>query len=421
MTGQLQSTDELIDLVSRSQVIDPDLMWRYLAEHGGAAGLPSDATAAAEMMVRDGLMSAFQAELLLQNEPEALELGKYRLVDRLGPLQSLVFLGERRNGKGRVAIKLLSAAGDTVETMRFRREAQALARLDHPGIVSIKDSGEEDGRLFLAMELIEGHSVAELVQRDGPMAPAPAVRILVDALHAVAHIHQCGMVHRDLRPEHLMVQADGKVRVLDLGLALFHDDQASSITDHIDHGQALGAVQYISPEQIHASHEVDERTDIYSLGATLYFMLTGQQPFSEHALLRLAAGSEMHPTPLTTLRPGLPPALVHITEQMMALDVEARYPTAADAAVALQNWLLEVAPPPMQAPHRTVKLALPEPREEPSLPRFDEDDLVMEEQLLPEAEEPEPATAEKTLPLWVAVLFVGGLLLAAGLALVWWV
>lgn len=358
------TTDALLDLIARYQLIEAELLWRFVAANGGAAGLNPDPNEFVADLVRDGLLTEYQAEHLLADDESNLIIGKYHLLAPIGGLGSSVFRARHRRGSSNsmtpvrtqamVAIKILSHHQDIPPTTveRFRREAQALALLDHPGIVGIKDSGEDNGRLYLVMEHIDGASIADIVQRQGVMMPALAVRIVHAALDAVDHIHRVGLIHRNLEPGHIMLDQAGNARIVDLGLARFLDDPGANLTMLNGHSQCLGSVEYQSPEQLVNSHDVDGRTDIYALGAILYYLLTGKAPFSQHALLRLAAGVVTHPQPLAQLRPDLPRDLVQVIDTMMACDRNLRYATPQDAKAALEAWLIQVSPPPLKVPRR---------------------------------------------------------------------
>jgi serine/threonine protein kinase len=345
VTHSCSDLEDLIDLLTREQVVQADPFRQYLAKRGGVAGLPADRDAALAELVRDGVLTPFQAQYLAAGETAALRVGKYQLLDRLGSAGSSVYRAKKSSG-ALIALKLLPADDcvnpATVE--RFRREAEALARTDHPGIVGIKEFGEDSGRLFLAMEHVDGQSLVERLQKEGPLAPVPAVHIVLEALQALAHLHQAGLVHRDLRPSHLLIDREGRVRIVDLGVARFLDDRAGALTRKFDPGRVLGSLEYQAPEQMIDSHDVDIRADVYALGATFYYLLTGKAPFNNAALLRLAAGVVTHPQPLGQLRPDVPRALAAVIEKMMAARPEERYQTPAEAAVALQGWLREVSP-----------------------------------------------------------------------------
>ncbi len=423
MTDSVLTTDELVDLVSRCQIIEAEALWQYLTRIGGQAGLPQEASDLVADLVREGLLTHFQGEHLLAGDSESLLIGKYLLLDRLGDLDSSVYLAKRKPNGPRFALKLLHRDPDLRPQLieRFHREAEALARLDHPAIVSIKDSGEDGGRLFLVMEYIDGQSLTELVQRHGPLPPASAVRVIHAALEALSHIHEAGLVLRNLQPGHLMIDRDNKVRLVDLGLARFLDEPNVNLTMLGGASQLLGAVEYQSPEQLVNSHDVDIRTDIYALGAILYFLCTGRAPFGRHSLLRLSSGVVTHPQPLSQLRPDLPLDLVVVAEKMMARLPEQRYQTPEEAQAALDRWLNEVSPPPLQVPRRSS------PQGEivrPPVERLNEEEandlsVFRQELIEPTTAPPQPLVVlpqEPAIPPWLLALFLFGATVAIALA-----
>jgi serine/threonine protein kinase len=340
VTNHCSGVEELIDLLTREQVVSAEQLRQYLEERGGMSSLPAESDAALGELVQDGLLTAFQAQQLTTGNAGDLRVGKYLLMDRLGRSDSSVYQAKKLPSGGVLAIKLLAADGSvnhaTVE--RFRREAEALARTDHPGVVGIKEFGESSGRLFLAMEYVDGQTLVERVQQEGPLAPMAAVRVIQEALAAMAHMHQAGLIHRDLRPGHLMVDREGRVRILDLGVARFLEDRAGALTRKFEAGRVLGSIEYQAPEQMIDSHDIDCRADVYALGATFYYLLTGKAPFNHAALLRMAAGVVTRPQPVGQARPDVPASLVAIVEKMMASKPEDRYRTPREAAQALEAW-----------------------------------------------------------------------------------
>jgi serine/threonine protein kinase len=332
-------------LLTRSGVLERQRLEAYVRQRGGHSALPEDPLEFANQLVCDGLLTAFQAERLLQGQARSLVIGPYRLLQRLGPANSSVFLAEKQGPGTRLAIKVLpkeQAAGPS-DVERFRREAQALARLNHPNVVRIISFEEEDGWLVLLTEYVEGRSLVELVERDGPLAAVQAARLIHGAAQGLEHIHAVGLVHRDIKPSHLMLDREGTVKLLDLGLARFLDERADSLTEQLDQGKVLGTIEYLAPEQMADSHDVDIRADVYGLGATFYYALTGLAPFSRHAILRLATGVVTRPQPLSQLRPDVPRQLVAIVERMMALAPGERYQTPCEVAEALHAWLREAS------------------------------------------------------------------------------
>lgn len=208
-------------------------------------------------------------------------LGDYSVVRLLGQGgMGAVYLARQLSLDRNVALKFLPVElyGNPDYLERFVREARAAARLNHPNIIQVYDSGECDGLYFFVMEYAEGKDLADVVGLMGPMEEGQALQLIGQAAKALAYAHQMGIVHRDIKPENLLLTNNGILKVADLGLAKWK----SSPTDLTltSEGRIMGSPYYISPEQIKASKNIDGQTDIYSLGMTLYFLLTGRPPFS---------------------------------------------------------------------------------------------------------------------------------------------
>jgi serine/threonine-protein kinase len=252
----------------------------------------------------------------------------------------------------RCAIKVLPAkrVHDTSYLARFHREARAVAALDHVNIVRAYDVDKEvdkDTEIhFLVMEYVKGHSLLDMVQKNEPMNYVDAADYVRQAADGLTHAHQAGMVHRDIKPANLLVDENNVVKILDLGLArLFSEetDDGESLTVAHDE-KVLGTADYLAPEQALDSHSVDARADIYSLGCTFYFLLTGHPPFTEGTLTqRLMAHQTKLPPPLEGERPGIPADLLAIVNLMMVKERDKRYQSAADVNEALKQWLLKNA------------------------------------------------------------------------------
>jgi serine/threonine protein kinase len=194
-----------------------------------------------------------------------------------------VFLCEHTSMRRRVAIKVLpvAKAKDPSYLERFYREARAVAALDHPNIVRAYDIDQDEKLHFLVMEYVDGASLQEIVKRAGPLEPLRAAHYMCQAAFGLQHAHEAaGLVHRDIKPGNILVDRTGAVKVLDMGLARFFHDEEDVLTKKYDEN-VLGTADYLAPEQALDSHAVDIRADIYSLGATFYFCLTGKTPFSE--------------------------------------------------------------------------------------------------------------------------------------------
>ena len=261
---------------------------------------------------------------------------------------SAVYLAEHMLLERRCAIKVLpgNRVKDTSYLGRFHREAKAVASLNHPNIVRAYDVDQQfDGGAeihFLVMEFVEGRNLEKIVSAKGPLKYVEAADYIRQAADGLSHAHQAGLVHRDIKPENLLIDALGTVKILDLGLArLFDQTDEESLTIKHDE-KVLGTADYLAPEQAIDSHKVDSRADIYSLGCTFYFAITGHPPFTEGTLVqRLFAHQTKAPKPVQEERADAPPSLMAILDKMMAKKAADRYQSAAEVAEVLTRWLVE--------------------------------------------------------------------------------
>ena len=254
-----------------------------------------------------------------------------------------------------VAVKVLGSwlADDGTFVERFRREALAAARLSHPNLVAVFDAGSEGDLHYIVMEHVPGETLADLLRREGKIAPGRASAIATSVGDALAVAHAAGIVHRDVKPANVMLTTDGRVKLMDLGIARGIDGaditRASSI---------LGTAGYVSPEQARGE-PVDHRSDIYSLGCVLYEMLTGRQPFEADNPVAVAY-RHVHdaPVPPTSIEPSVPVALEAVVLRAMEKDPAARFPTVADMSAALDDRTVPV-PPPEETRPMPVAAAVP--------------------------------------------------------------
>jgi hypothetical protein len=270
---------------------------------------------------------------------ELLDHARYRILRLLGAGgMGVVYQAEHRLMKRSVALKVISkqltASPGVVE--RFRREIRAVARLAHPNLVQAYDAEQEGDLHFLVMEFVEGENLSWLVEREGPLPIHKACDCVRQAAQGLAHALRLGLVHRDIKPHNLMLTPQGQVKVLDFGLASIERCAADGLTEL---GQGMGTPGYVAPEQVRNAHSADARSDVYSLGCTFYFLLTGQPPFPEGtSAQKVAAHLEKQPTPPQQLRPELPTELVRVIERMMAKEPARRYQTPEDVIAAVEPW-----------------------------------------------------------------------------------
>jgi serine/threonine-protein kinase len=260
--------------------------------------------------------------------------GRYRALKRLGVGgMAEVWCAEDEVLGRRVALKLLGGrfTEDPEFRERFRREAQAAAGLTHPNIVSIFDRSEWDGQPYIAMELVDGRTLKELVTERGPLPPGMAVDLTEQILRALGYAHKRGIVHRDVKPQNVILDGDGQAKVADFGIARAGHSEMTQT------GAIVGTVAYLSPEQAQGQ-PVDRRSDLYSTGVVLYELLTGRVPFEGEAAVSVALKHvSERPVPPGQLSPGVPPALEAVVMRALEKDPARRFQTAEEFIAALEN------------------------------------------------------------------------------------
>jgi CHAT domain-containing protein/tRNA A-37 threonylcarbamoyl transferase component Bud32 len=266
-------------------------------------------------------------------------LGQYEIIGKLGQGGMGAVFKARHTELGKiVALKVLPVQQmDEVTVGRFKNEVRAIGKLDHPNIVVAHDAGEARGMHFLVMELVDGMDLACLVERRGRLPVAEACEAIRQAASGLQHACERGLVHRDIKPPNLMLARDGRVRLLDMGLARsFGETHANTLTAH---GSLLGTADYLAPEQWDHPHAADTRADIYSLGCTLYHLLAGHPPFTgalySTLMRKMRAHQEVPPPPLGDFCPEAPAELVAVVQRMLAKDPAERFAKPAEVAEAL--------------------------------------------------------------------------------------
>ena len=348
------TVESFLNLIRQSRLVDGDELDRLVAgmSNGGDSQLVADS------LVASGALTPWQADKLLKGKHKGFFLGKYRLQSLLGKGgMSSVYLAEHVLMRRRCAIKVLphKKVADSSYLERFHREAQAVASLDHPNIVRAYDVDREvDGSTeihFLVMEYVEGHNLQDLVVVNGSRGFREVADFIRQSARGLSHAHEAGLVHRDIKPANLLVDTEGVVKILDLGLArFFEEEDEDPITLRHDE-KVLGTADYLAPEQALDSHKVDARADIYSLGCTMYFLLTARPPFNEGTLAqRLMWHQTKEPPAISEVRPDVPGPLADVVTRMMAKDPDDRFQTATQIADQLTAWLGDALTPGSKAP-----------------------------------------------------------------------
>ena len=338
------SVAELADLVRRSGLVgDADLA-------AVLVGLPDEPRAAADALIRGGLLTHFQAEQLLLGKYKGFALGRYKLLERIGVGgMGQVFLCEHQDTRARVAVKVLppARANHPSALGRFHREARAAAALDHPNVVRTRGLDRDGDLHFLVMDYVPGPNLLDVVKRFGPLPVARAASYARQVADALDYAHRRGIVHRDVKPGNVLIDRRGTARLLDLGLARFVGDRFDDLTKRYDDNVVLGTADYVAPEQVADSHAADARADLYALGGTLYYLLAGHPPFPSGTVSqKLTWHRQQEPTPVREVRSEVPDGLAAVVARLMAKDPRSRYPTAGKAARALAPWVPAVAPLP---------------------------------------------------------------------------
>ncbi len=353
--------NEFFDCVRRSGVVDDERLFAYMTQVHATNPPITEIPKLAALMVREGVLTNFQSEQFMQGKWKRFHIGKYKVLERLGSGgMGQVFLCEHKMMRRRVAIKVLptAKAEDAVAKERFYREARAVAALDHPNVVRAFDVDQDGALHFLVLEHVDGASLQEIVKKFGPMDPLRACHYIHQAAIGLDYSHEvAGIIHCDIKPGNIVVDRFGVVKLLDMGLAKFFRDEGDALTQKFD-DNVLGTADYLAPEQALDSHAVDIRADIYSLGATFYYMLAGKPPFPDGSAAQKLVWHQMkEPTSLKIIRPEVSDDIVAIIEHMMKKLPDERYSSPAEVAEALAPLTATPIPPPPDHEMPTHSLA----------------------------------------------------------------
>jgi len=296
-----------------------------------------------ELLFERGYLTEVQVELLLRvqnGQKRRLEVGGFEILDKLGQGGMSSVYKARDMATGRlVALKIMppKAAENVSMRERFRREARAAMLLDHPNIVKGITAGEDTGFYYFAMEYVRGRSLLRLIRREGKLPERRAAYIARQVADALDHANTLGVLHRDIKPANILVHTDDFVKLTDFGLSRFCTSDETAITLP---GSAIGTPYYMSPEQARGEPDLDIRSDLYSLGASLYEMITGQPP---HAGVSVAVVLAQHltrtPTDPKTLNPKLSDRMCQVTARLLAKNRDERYQTPREVIADLDTIL----------------------------------------------------------------------------------
>ncbi|GMV83266.1 MAG: hypothetical protein AMXMBFR7_44500 [Planctomycetota bacterium] len=279
-------------------------------------------------------------------------LGSFELIRQLGEgSMGAVFEAQDQEQNRRVALKVLpkNLASDAEFLARFKREVKTLSALNHPNIVAYLGAGQTGGYSYLSMEFVDGKSLSQRLKREKRIPEADALHICKEMAQALAYAHNLSLIHRDIKPENVLLTSDGRVKLIDFGLGKSQED-TSKLTAV---GMSIGTPHYLSPEQALGKEHIDHRADLYSVGATLFQMLTGQVPFDHASSTQVMVMHVKQPPPdPRSLVPGISRGAAQLTLKLLAKEPEQRYASADELIAALERVM--AGKPPDAAPTREV-------------------------------------------------------------------
>ncbi len=332
--------DDFVADIANSGLISPAELDRYLA--GFSADPEADAPARfARLLIQIQKLTPYQARKLLAGATRGFFLGGYRILRSLGEGgMGKVFLAVREGTQLKVAIKVLppkKALEESQALQRFRREIELSQRVKHPNLARTFDFGEEDGVHFMVLEYVPGESLYHVVKGEGggPLRVPDASRFFLKVAGGLEAAHAAGLIHRDIKPSNIMITPDGDARILDLGLARATGEETALTRPNV----VVGTLDYASPEQLVNATAVDRRSDLYSLGCTLYFTLAGRAPFEGGDIVYKIFKQRMEdPEPLERVARGVPAAFAAIVRKLMAKNPDDRYSTCDELRADLARW-----------------------------------------------------------------------------------
>lgn len=337
-----QTIDEFVKQVTSSGLMSSDDVLAFV-DAIPAESRPSDGEALARELVKQKKLTRFQAEQIYANMGASLTLGNYVILDKLGQGgMGMVLKAEHKRMKRLVAIKVMSpGAVKTPDALkRFHREVEAAAKLRHPNIVAADDADEAKGTHFLVMEYVEGSDLSVLIKKQGPFPVDQAVRCIIQAARGLEYAHKRGVIHRDIKPANLLLDREGTVKILDMGLARIEDSVGGSSEGAglTSTGTIMGTVDYMSPEQAMDTKQADARSDIYSLGCSLYYLLTGKCLYDGDTMMKKLMAHQNAPLPsLSLIRADVPLAVNSVFQKMVAKQAKNRYQSMTEVLQALES------------------------------------------------------------------------------------
>jgi serine/threonine protein kinase len=392
----MPAVDDFLKTVLRSGLLDRAQL--QLSLRGVPRERRDDPQALADHLVKSGKLSRFQAGKLLKGTALGLVLGPFQVLAPLGKggMGTVYLARDNRSGQ-LLALKVLpprKAREEQRLLARFRREMEMSQRVAHPHIAWTFDVGVCQGVYYIAMEYIPGKSLYRSVGEQGPLAVPRAARLFAEVASALDHAHHQGLVHRDLKPSNIIVTPHDHAKLLDLGLAICRGESCADREIVGGQGYVLGTMDYIAPEQADDPSKADARCDVYALGCTLYFALTGRPPYpGGTAAEKIHRHHTEEPPPVPQLNPNVPPGFIGLLRKMMARNPAHRFESAAALREELVVWAAGEPVLPLDTPEdagyqeAVAGIEAAEPSSD-----------AIEAEVVPDALPTVPAPAAATLP-----------------------
>ena len=351
--------EQFLSIVRKSKILSDSQFDFWLNQiEKSAPKIRTSTELISQNLVEQQLMTPWQAKKLLQGKHKGFFIGNYKILQHLGSGgMSSVYLAEQTLSGQQRAIKVLpkDKLKEKSYLARFYREAQSVAKLSHPNIVRVYDVAEHDGTHFMVMEYIRGYDLNRVVSDNGPLELERAIHCILETASGLASAHAAGIIHRDIKPANLLLTHDHQIKILDLGLALLRSEDRKFDISAQHNETIMGTLDYLAPEQAIHSHNIDQRADIYSLGCTLHFLLTGKPPFSSGSLAeRLNSHQTQRPPKISESRNDCPAFIESIYEKMMAKQPDARFHDCHSLLEAFRNLDTASNLPPSPKPTRNL-------------------------------------------------------------------
>ena len=335
------SLKQFVQQLEDSGIISGDTLKDFIPPKAS----PQDVEELARELIRQKKLTKYQAEEVHRGRAKSLVLGNYVLSEKIGAGgMGLVFKAEHRRMHRTVAIKLLPPhmTKDVAAIARFEREVTAAAKLRHPNIVAADDADCANGVHFLVMEMVEGSDLSALVKKNGPFSVEKSVNYVLQAAKGLEFAHHEGVVHRDIKPANLLLDKKGVVKILDMGLARLNGNvDTPKQAELTSTGMLMGTVDYMAPEQALNTKMADARADIYALGCSLYYLLTGKATYDGDSLMaKLLAHRDQTIPSLSAVRSEVPVQVEAVFKKMVAKTVQDRYQTMAEVIVELERCMV---------------------------------------------------------------------------------